>query len=242
MPLFTCCTPVDYEDPSPLLSPLPPAAPRKDSSPALFPRSSAFPPSNQPLELLAEANEAIRSDSALLACRLLEDLCFQDAQPGWVQDNVALCLAKAYLLLGNELPIGQSAFPPVDSFFVGVREEQVAVAVVKRRKERDGLESLPITFYRGNYAAVYSKDFHAEVAMLAQQVKAGDQALERVYHLQDVKRSHRQGAAGKTWFWKKLTQDVVVVVHFPKSLREPNDAVVLALLDRLSRLFFVRSM
>ena len=220
-------------------------------------------PSHEPLELLALANEAICDRDALLACKRISDLS-KDLASSWMRDQVAQCLARAYLLFGDMFPF-VSRFPPADAFFASLTpEEQVMVAVVAEDNQKgdlasnlddewvDGLESYPVTFFRSQPPGTCSREFHAEAVMLSN-VKEGE-----TIHLQDPIRvplpvvsslssttsaaSIRRGGGynnklGKTYYARRLHDRLVIVVCFPKSSREAGDTTVLSFLDRLGRLF-----
>jgi hypothetical protein len=225
------------------------------------PRLSIIPtlPSNEPLELLALTNEAILDRNALLACKRISELS-RDTSSNWMREQVAQCLARAYLLLGNVFPLA-SRFPPVDSFFTFISaEEAVIVAVIVEDNKKsellskfdetpvDGLESYPVTFYRSQPPSSCSREFHAELVMLSSVEE------KETLHLTDNRGSNSQSLAsalsastsirrnnkpGRTYFARRLYKRIVVVVCFPKSLRDANDAAVIPFLERLERLFIL---
>ena len=221
------------------------------------PRLSQLLPSNEPLELIAQANEAICDRNALLACKKLSELCLEkDLATNWLKEQIAQCLARAFLLLGDVFPMN-SRFPPVDTFFAGLMpDDQAMVAVVchdifrnavlpQRNDDGfvDGIESYPVTFFQAQPPVSLNRDGHVEFVMLFESVSIGT----GTYHLQDTlslpnihmstSSIRRSSKTGKTYYCRKVLENVLVIVCFPRSLKDAGDPFVEKLLDRMARLF-----
>ena len=229
------------------------------NGPRLSMRHSTIPalPTNEPLELLTLTNEAICNRDALLACKRLSRLC-KESSITIIREQLAHCLARALLLFGDVFPY-TARFPPMDEFMAALGpEEHVIVAVLARDNKKseilsamqdevvDGLESYPVTFYRAQPATPLTKEFHAEAIMLCD-VEKGE-----TLYLIDNRSTFGVGstvsatmaglnrrATGRlsTYFAKRLYKDVVVVVMFPRTIKESADPIVTRFLDRLTRLF-----
>jgi len=138
-------------------------------------------------------------------------------------------------------------------------DEPIIVAIVVKDNQKnellpdcideptDGLESAPITFFRSQPPVACSKEFHAEAVMIS------DVDFGETFHLIDSRfpqasnslnpvsssSARRSRKLGKTYFARRLHEKVVVVVFFPKTIREKSDGIVQKFFGRLERLFII---
>ena len=102
----------------------------------------------------------------------------------------------------------------------------------------DGLESYPVTYFHSHPPMKECpKEFHAEAVMLWDTVTSDTFHMPALSTIVSGPSGGTRRKQGATYFARKLLDNAMVVVCFPRSNREPQDHIVKRFLDRLGRIF-----